>query len=59
MAHLAHHDRGFFCSLIILVPPNTGPPSENTVDWLWSQQGTIFLVKEPEPGMMMVKMGKA
>ena len=32
MAHLAHHDRGVFDMVIILVPPNAGPPSDNTVD---------------------------
>ena len=59
MAYLAHHDRGFFRSLIILVPPEPREIPERDVDWFCNYGGTIFLVKEPEPGMMVVKMGKA
>ena len=58
MAHLAHHDRGFFCSMIILVPPNAGPPPENTVDWLWNQGCNVVLVQVPKEGPVL-KTGTA
>ena len=58
MAHLAHHDRGFFCSMIILVPPNAGSPSENTVDFLWNQGCNVVLVQVPKEGPVL-KTGTA
>ena len=58
MAYLAHDARGFFMSLIILVPAKTGPPSENTVDYLWRQGCSIVLVQEPKEGPIL-KMGNA
>jgi hypothetical protein len=61
MAYRAHHDRGLFMSMIVLVTPDaiTLAPSGHTVDWFWNYDGTIFLVKGPGPGSVLPKIGSA
>ena len=57
MAYLAHADRGFFESLIILMGKLADLQPE-TVQYFWNYDGNIVLVKEPKEGPIL-KMGNA
>ena len=57
MAHLAHHDRGFFDMVIILVAPNPRPIRKDNLDWIWDNECTVFFVEQPKEGPIL-KVGE-